>query len=136
MLDTTCRIMYFYTTSILTACVSNRRVRDKKIINFLIKTAEKQFYFSFKKKIIESDQGSELKGICNDLYSIHVSCTRHLLAGLKYSAYSYKVQHIVCCERDFEFRNCINLFSTKFDQICTQKPHELKYINLALKKKV
>ena len=76
MLDTTWRIMYFYTTSILTACVSIRRGRDKKIINFLIKTAEKQFYFSFKKKSLKVTKDPNLKVYATiyilSMYHVHV----------------------------------------------------------------
>ena len=70
MLDTTWRIMSFYTTSILTACVSNSslpigfvfgRGETKKIYNFLIKTAEKQFNFSFKKKSLKVTKDPHLK---------------------------------------------------------------------------
>lgn len=69
ILDTTWKILPLYVTSILAASFANMSIpigyafgtgKTKKLYNFLLKTIEEKFHFSFKSVILESDQGGRL----------------------------------------------------------------------------
>lgn len=86
--------MPFYTTSILTACISNTslpigfifgRGETKKNYTTLLKTIESQFKITFKGQNFESDQGQAICGLCMNFGITHFACIRHLLAGMKWS---------------------------------------------------
>ena len=143
LLDTTWRIMQYYTTSILNASISNTSLpigfifgsgEKKKYYTLLIKTVEDQFHINFHHKVIESDQGPALLGLCSDLECIHLACLRHFFAALKWSDYAYQLQTLVSCTSKYELDNSFTEFSNRFDQIYTENPDELKHINKALKK--
>lgn len=143
LIDTTWRVMNFFVTSILTACISNSSLpigfafgngETKDLYKFLLSSIEKETSYDFHQKVFESDQGSALKSICKTYQTTHLKCLRHLLASFKWSPYSYQTEVLVKCATSFEFQNCIQKFSDDFDKITTKNPAELKKINLTLKK--
>ena len=75
LLDTTWRILPMYVTSIITACFLNTSLpigfsfstgETKENYKFLLSVIESQISIHFETKIIESDQGKALMGLCLD----------------------------------------------------------------------
>ena len=143
LLDTTWRILPMHVTSIITACFLNTSLpigfsfstgETKENYKFLLSVIESQISINFETKIIESDQGKALMGLCQERSIFHLKCLRHLLAGLKYNKYSYEVGQLVQCSSEFDFINCADFFALKFTDICRRDSKSLNSINKSLKK--
>ena len=143
LLDTTWRIMPYYVTSILTACFMNTSLpiayafghgETKDLYSFLLKTVESQINVKFKGKVFESDQGPSLKSLFKEWGIIHLCCIRHFFHNLKKFDYFYEMKNIINCATQFEYFNCINIFSMHLSEIVDKKPIELTNINKSFKK--
>lgn len=143
LLDTTWRILPMYVTSIITVCFLNTSLpigftfsngETKENYNYLLSVIESEFSIDFQSKIIESDQGKALIGLCQDRSIFHLKCIRHLLAGLKHDPYSYEIGQLVQCSSEFDLNNCADFFALKFTEICSKDPNNLRIINNSLKK--
>lgn len=143
IMDTTWKAMSRYVTSIITATYMNSsfplgfsfgRAETKKQYKLLLDTIMEQAQYNFAGKVLESDQGPALLGICSDYSMQHLTCLHHLLKGFKKLKYSYEMQQLVTCASEFEKRNCFEFFSTKFSEIISKNSKEKKSINNCLKK--
>lgn len=138
ILDTTWRIMPNFVVSILNVCFYNTSLpiafafghgETKILYSFLLDTVEEELNINFSNKIFESDEGSALKGICNDYSIVKLSCLRHYLEKLKKYDYYYEIKEILKCTSDMDFENSIQQFSQQFTTIYRECPDEIIKIN-------
>lgn len=143
MLDTTWRIMPYYVTSILTACLFNTSVpiayafghgETKDLYSFLLQTVESKMDVTFQGKVFASDQGTSLRALFREWGIIHLACIRHFYHNLKKFDYFYELRNIIKSATEFEYNNSINEFITEIKRILTENSGELSNINRSLKK--
>ena len=100
LLDTTWKVMTKYVTSILMASCHNTgvglgfsfgRAEDREIYQNVFEEIAKITEFDFHSQVIESDQGSALRSVCDMFNMTHLSCLRHLLVSIKYTEFSFFV---------------------------------------------
>lgn len=143
IMDTTWKALSKHVTSIITASFMNSsfplgfsfgRGETKLQYKLLLDTITEQTHFDFNGRVLESDQGPALLGICSDFNMKHLACLHHLLKGFKKLKYSYEIQQLVTRVSDYDKRNCFEFFSEKFSKIISENPKEKTQINNCLKK--
>ena len=143
ILDTTWRAIPNYVTSILNVCFKNSSLpiafafgsgETIYLYDLLLQTVQDHLNIEFEGKYLESDEGSALHSICDKYSMIQLSCLRHFLEKLKKLDYFYEVKQLLKCTSQFEFENCLQIFSDHFTTICTENPEEFTKINKILLK--
>lgn len=141
LLDTTWKVMPMYVTSIIMASTMNIGIpiglafgscEDKSLYERHFKAFSEQCGIELSKFVIESDQGSALKAVCDDNFAEHLACLRHLLVSLKYSQYSYVVGELLKCTSLLDHNNALTEFSNRFAKI--SDANELRELNNVLEK--
>ena len=126
ILDTTWKIMPFYVTSILMGSFMNigfplgfafGNSEDKSLYERHFKAYSAQTGIDISKFVIESDQGTALKAVCDDKNITHLACMRHLLVSLKFSIYSYVASELIKCSSLLDLHNALTEFSNRFAKI-------------------
>ena len=119
IMDTTWKALSKHVTSIITASFMNSsfplgfsfgRGETKLQYKLLLDTITEQTHFDFNGRVLESDQGPALLGICSDFNMKHLVCLHHLLKGFKKLKYSYEIQQLVTNNSDYDKRNCFAFF--------------------------
>ena len=141
LLDTTWKVMPMYVTSIIMAATMNIGIplgfafgsgEDKKLYEKHFEAFSQQTGINLARFVIESDQGSALKAICDEKSITHLACLRHFLVSLHYSAYSYVAGELVKCASSSDLQKAISSFNENFSEIQTDA--ELKELNAVLNK--
>ena len=141
LLDTTWKVMPMYVTSIIMASTMNIGIpigfafgsgEDKSLYERHFKAFSEQCGIDLSKFVIESDQGSALKAVCDDNFAEHLACLRHLLVSLRYSPYSYAVGELLKCTSLLDHNNALTEFSNRFAKITDA--NDLKELNNVLEK--
>lgn len=141
LLDTTWKVMPLYVTSILMASSMNIGIplgfafgnsEDKTLYERHFKAFSEKTGIKLGSYVIESDQGSALKAICDENFAVHLACLRHLLVSLHYSPYSYAASELLKCSSLFELNNALTVFSDCFAKITEES--ELCALNNVLNK--
>ena len=141
LLDTTWRVMPFYVTSIIMGSVMNigiplgfafgsgedKNLYERHFTAFATKTG-----IDLSKIVIESDQGSALKAICDEKGINHLACIRHLLVSLRFSSYSFAATKLIKAESEIDLNNYKAEFSKTFAAI--EDEQELNDLNKILGK--
>ena len=141
LLDTTWKVMPVYVTSIIMGCSMNIGIplgfafgsgEDKLLYEQHFNAFAAQTGISLSKYVIESDQGSALKAVCQEKCAAHLACLRHLLVSLRFSAFSFAVSEIIKCASQYDFDNALKTFAIEFEKIKTEK--EITELNKVLAK--
>ena len=141
LLDATWKVMPVYVTSIIMGCSMNIGIplgfafgsgEDKLLYEQHFNAFAAQTGISLSKYVIESDQGSALKAVCQEKCAAHLACLRHLLVSLRFSAFSFAVSEIIKCASQYEFDNALKTFAIEFEKIKTEK--EITELNKVLAK--
>ena len=123
IMDTTWKIMKNYVTSILVASSFNVSIplgfsfgpaETKELYELLFSFFKSKLDIDLSVYVIESDQGSALRAVCEDHGNEHLACLRHLLVSLKNDEYGYQVGNLVKCHTDFEWDLLIKDYTIEF----------------------
>ena len=140
-LDTTWKIIPMYVTSILMSCTLNTGIplgfafgsgEDKQLYSKHFDAFKKATGIDLSHFVIQSDQGSALKAICEEKNVVHLACLRHLLVSLKFNEFSYCAGILVKCASLLDLNKALASFAEDFTKIKDEA--ELKELNKVLGK--
>ena len=125
LMDTTWKIINKFVTSILMVSICNvgfpiayafGPAEDKLLYEKFITQFKDLFSIDLKRYIVESDQGSALKSVCDD-FKAHIACLRHFLVSLKSKPFSYQVGQIIKCKCKKDSKKLLKQYSEDFAKI-------------------
>ena len=103
IMDTTWKVMKNYVTSILVASsfsvsiplgFSFGAAETKDLYELLFIYFKSKLDIDLSQYIIESDQGSALRSVCEHYGNEHLACLRHLLVSLRYDEFGFQVANL------------------------------------------
>ena len=130
LMDTTWRVINKYVTSILMVTSYNVGIpiafafgesEDKKLYSLFIKEFNERLNIDLKQYVVESDQGTALKAVCDTFQKIHLACLRHFLVSLGSHPFSYQIGKLISCRNDFELDTLIAHYNSCFKKIEDEK---------------
>ena len=140
ILDTTWKVVSKYVTSILMTCIRNVGVpvaftfgdsENKHLYQTFVDKFLTDRGIDLKKFIVESDQGSALRAICDE-FKEHIACLRHFLVSLKTSPFSYQVGQLAACKCKKDLCKLLEEFAKDFSEVT--EDNIKKQMNKALQK--
>jgi hypothetical protein len=103
-MDTTWKVLRLYVTSIFMCSICNVGIlvaiafgstETKELYQIFYDTLMSAFHIDLSVFIVESDQGSALKLICQSHHGTYLVCLRHLLVSLKTREFSCELGNLV-----------------------------------------
>ena len=125
IMDTTWKIVSKYVTSILMTCVRNVGIpvaftfgasEDKHLYQNFVDKFQTEYHINLKKFIVESDQGSALRAICDE-FKEHIACLLHFLVSLRTLPFSYQVGQLVTCKCTKDLSVLLEQYAKDFSEI-------------------
>lgn len=126
MMDTTWKVINKYVTSILMCSSYNVGVstafafgcaEDKDLYNMFIDKFNSVLGINLRQYIVESDQGSALRAVCDKFDQIHLACLRHFKVALKTYKFSLQISYLISARSEVELRTLMKLYSEEFAKI-------------------
>ena len=140
LMDTTWKIINKFVTSILMISIRNvgfpiayafGPAEDKVLYEKFIKQFKDLFDIDLKGYIVQSDQGSALKSVC-DAFKNHIACLRHFLVSLKAKPFSFQIGQIIKCKCIKDLNAILMQYSEDFAKI--EDPSLKKQLDQTLEK--
>ena len=140
-MDTTWKTIHKYVTSLLMCSSYNVGVstafafggsEDKDLYNMFIDKFNSLLGIDLKQYIVESDQGSALRSVCDKFNQLHLACLRHFKVSLKTYKFSLQISNLISVRSQQELDNLMKIYETEFSQITDS--NDMKRLSIQLHK--
>ena len=104
---------------------------DKKLYNNFVEIFSSEFGINLKQFIIESDQGSALKAVCDE-FKGQIACLSHFLVSLKSTLFSFQAGQIIACRCAKDLDALLHQYANDLNKIkeeqAKKQPKEMPYL--------